>query len=221
MRGMKQLFMRGLFMPGIALGALLFSVTVSQAAPVTFNFGGLVSDVSDPLSPPISALGQQVHGSFTVNFTPQTGGTYNGVVTGFSIGLNGTPYSANFTPGLLNGVQIHDAGGNGQDSWKLGTSAIGTQINGFDPISFTLELKGKNMFTNDNLQPPNLGVALSQASWRLNFENGNDEGARVKGVISQLTAVPLPAAVVLFGAGLISLVGLGAGGLRNLRKSQA
>jgi hypothetical protein len=30
----------------------------------------------------------------------------------------------------------------------------------------------------------------------------------------------LPAAVFLFGAGLISLVGLGAGGLRNLRGTQ-
>lgn len=221
MRGTKQMLSRGFFLPGIALCGLLFSSTITQAAPVTFNFTGLVSDVSDPLSPPISALGQQVHGSFTINFSHATGGTYNGVVTGFTLNFDGKPYSAMFAPGLLNGVQIHNAGGNGTDSWKLGTTATGTQVNGFDPISFQLDLRGKSMFSNDDLQPPNLGVALSKANWRLNFEDGDDDGARIKGVISQLTAVPLPAAVVLFGAGVISLVGLGAGGLRNLRKSQA
>ena len=197
---------------------MLLPLNVTQAAPITFGFTGLVSDVSDPLSPPISSIGQQVHGSFTVNFTPQTGGTYNGVVTGFSIDFNNTPYSAHFTPGLINGVQVHNAGGNGMDSWKLATSATGSVINGFDPTAFSLELKGKNMFTNDDLQPPNLGVALSKASWRLNFEDSDEEGARIKGGFSHLTAVPLPAAVILFGAGLISLVGLGAGGLRNLRR---
>jgi len=216
----KQRFIQGLFLSGVAVCALALPVSVTQAAPITFNFTGLVSDVSDPLSPPISALGQQVHGSFTVNITPQTGGTYNGVVTGFSISFNGTPYSASFTPGLLNGVQVHNVAGNGIDSWKLGTSAAGTSINGFDPTEFKLVLKGHNMFTTDALQPPNLGAALTKASWRLNFENGDDD-ARIKGVISSLTAVPLPAAVVLFGAGLISLVGLGAGGLRNLRRPQA
>lgn len=220
MRTIKQLFFRGFFMPGIALCAYLLPVGIAQAGPVTFNFTGLVYDVSDPLSPPISALGQQVQGAFTVNFTPATGGTYNGVVTGFSMNFNGTSYSATFTPGLLNGVQVHNAGGNGQDSWKLGTNVTGTEINGFNPTAFTLELKGKNMFTSDDLQPPNLGVALSKANWRLNFEDADEEGARIKGVISQLTAVPLPAAVVLFGAGLISLVGLGAGGLRNLKKTE-
>ncbi|MBH0203993.1 MAG: hypothetical protein HP496_17260, partial [Nitrospira sp.] len=87
---------------------------------------------------------------------------------------------------------------------------MGTEINDFDPTSFSLELKGKNMLMTDNLQPPDLGVALSKASWRLNFENGDEDMARIKGGFSHLTAVPLPAAVLLFGAGLISLVGLGA-----------
>jgi hypothetical protein len=43
----------------------------------------------------------------------------------------------------------------------------------------------------------------------------------VSGVVTSLTAVPLPAAVLLFGAGLIALVGLGAGGLRNLHGAKA
>ncbi len=51
--------------------------------------------------------------------------------------------------------------------------------------------------------------------WRLDFGGA---GNYVVGSLAHLTAVPLPAAVILFGAGLISLVGLGAGGLRNLRR---
>ena len=51
------------------------------------------------------------------------------------------------------------------------------------------------------------------------FKDGNL--VRVQGALNSLTVVPLPAAVLLFGAGLISLVGLGAGGLRNLRWPQA
>ena len=39
--------------------------------------------------------------------------------------------------------------------------------------------------------------------------------------MTSLTAVPLPAGVVLFGVGLVALIGLGAGGLRNLRLPQA
>jgi hypothetical protein len=36
-----------------------------------------------------------------------------------------------------------------------------------------------------------------------------------------LIATPLPASAILFGVGLIALVGLGAGGLRNLREPRA
>jgi len=225
MQMIKKLFGKGLALPAIALCSVLLPLNDTQAAfiPITYNFSGLVSDVSDPLSPPISSVGQQVHGSFSVNFNPAaTGGAYYGVVTGFSINFSGTSYSATFTPGgLINGVQLHNAGGNGTDSFKLVTSVMGTEINDFDPTWFSLELKGKNMLTTDNLQPPDLGVALSKANWRLNFENGDEDMARIKGGFSHLTAVPLPAAVLLFGAGLISLVGLGAGGLRNLRGAKA
>ena len=67
---------------------------------------------------------------------------------------------------------------------------------------------------------PSLSSFASTNLWRLVFTPG---GGVVQGKLTSftLTAVPLPAAVILFGAGLISLVGLGAGGLRNLRWPQA
>jgi heme A synthase len=43
----------------------------------------------------------------------------------------------------------------------------------------------------------------------------------VSGVLTALTAVPLPAAVILFGAGLVALVGLGAGSWRQKKNSLA
>ena len=231
MRRIKQLFIRGLFVPGIAFCALALPVNTTQAAEITFNFTGFVDHVNPSLQPQIgvfnSGHAQGVTGSFKVDFdSSKTGGVYNGVVKGFSINLDGTSYSAKFAPGLLNGVQIHNAGGNGIDRWSLGTSVTGgagsPQVNGFDPREFYLELKGHNMFSNDNLQPPNLNAVFNQLpAWRLIFQNADHDSARLSGVISHLTAVPLPAAVVLFGAGLISLVGLGAGGLRNLRRPQA
>ncbi|MBH0203992.1 MAG: hypothetical protein HP496_17255 [Nitrospira sp.] len=110
MQMIKKLFGKGFTLPAIALCSVLLPLNATQAAiiPITYNFTGLVSDVSDPLSPPISSVGQQVHGSFSVNFNPAaTGGAYYGVVTGFSINFNGTSYSATFTPGgLINGVQL-------------------------------------------------------------------------------------------------------------------
>jgi hypothetical protein len=88
---------------------------------------------------------------------------------------------------------------------------------------FRLDLEDEdgNAITGTGLQnPPSLGD-LSSTQWRLVFENSNGRAVRLQGVLNSLTVVPLPAAVLLFGAGLISLVGLGAGGLRNLRRSQA
>ena len=68
--------------------------------------------------------------------------------------------------------------------------------------------------------PPSLGD-LTSTHWRLVFENMDGRTVRIQGALTSLIATPLPAAVILFGAGLISLVGLGAGGLRNLRWPQA
>jgi len=62
--------------------------------------------------------------------------------------------------------------------------------------------------------PPSLS-SFAKNQWRLDFGGGVGNY-----VVGSLAHVPLPAAVILFGAGLISLVGLGAGGLRNLRWPQ-
>ena len=95
--------------------------------------------------------------------------------------------------------------------------------NGYTPVRFDLQLDHETggAFTGTNLQNPPSLASLTGTRWRLIFENGDGNLVRIQGALNSLTAVPLPAAVLLFGAGLISLVGLGAGGLRNLRGSKA
>ncbi len=54
---------------------------------------------------------------------------------------------------------------------------------------------------------PSISSFNHKTEWRLNFAPGEKQ---VSGTITALTAVPLPPAVLLFGAGLVALIGLGA-----------
>jgi len=79
------------------------------------------------------------------------------------------------------------------------------------------------VFSNDHLPttPPSLS-SFATNSWRILFEDPSTHQARLIGTITTLTAaVPLPAAVILFGAGLVALVGLGAGSWRQKKNSLA
>jgi hypothetical protein len=159
------------------------------------------------------------------NATSNTGiGRYPGAVQSFSLNIGS--YSVSFDPaGDVNLVRIIDNPSG--DLWRLRTSVmgpgIGSGIGQYSPTEFRLDLEDEDGFaiTGTGLQdPPSLGN-LTSTQWRLVFEDAGGRMVRVQGVLNSLTAVPLPAAVLLFGAGLISLVGLGAGGLRNLRGSRA
>jgi hypothetical protein len=223
---LKQLLWRRFILPAAAVCALSVPVTAAQAALVNYSFTGNIDGIAPVLAP--------VSGSFRFDSDPtKSGGVYNGVVTGFTLKVGGGfSYQSTFAPGA-NAVTISQntpmAGGSG-DRWALVSAATGPTLTGTDysPFSFDLRLDrvGGGLFGNTNLQnPPSFAdfatSNLTAARWRLFFEDVNGNPAVVLGSISSLTAVPLPAGVVLFGIGLISLVGLGAGGLRNLRGSQA
>jgi len=223
MRMMKHGFIRGFFLPAAAACSLLVPFTAAHAALVSYSFTGSLDGVNSNLFP--------VSGSFQFdNGTSGSGGVYNGAVTDFTLNLGGGFHTSSFTGGA-NAVTISQntpmAGGNG-DRWALVSAATGSDLGGFTPFSFDLRLdrQGGGLFANTNLQdPPSFDSistsGLTAARWRLFFEDVNGNPAVFLGSITSLTAVPLPAAVILFGAGLISLVGLGAGGLRNLRGSRA
>lgn len=220
----KQTSIKGLFLPAIALCSLFMTGNVAQAALVTYSFTGGVSSISGALLSPTMNLTSPVSGSFQFdNATGGIGGNYPGAVKALTVAIGG--YSSSFAPGA-NAVTISQNGALGGglfgDRWKLVTAAMGLPVGGYTPLSFDLQLdrEGGGLFSNTNLQNPPSLSSLTSTRWRLIFENADGNLVTVRGAINSLTAVPLPAAVLLFGAGLISLVGLGAGGLRNLRGTQ-
>ena len=214
------------FLPAIALCSLLFSGTAAQAALVTYSFTGGVSTISGALLSSTMNLTSPVTGSFQFdNAITGVGGNYPGSVTAMTVTIGG--YESSFALGA-NGVTISQntslGGGLMGDRWKLVSAAMGeTTTSGYTPLRFDLQLdrEGGGLFTNTDLQDPPSLSSLTATRWRLMFENSDGNVVTVRGALNSLTAVPLPAAVILFGAGLISLVGLGAGGLRNLRRPQA
>jgi len=222
MKTKKQWSIIGIVLPAVALCSLLLSGNTAHAALVTYSFTGGVSHVNSPLLSTVNGM-SPVSGTFQFDNSPAVGGNYPGVVSNMSLNIGG--YTSSFAPGadavtILKNIDLGD-GFNG-DRWRLVTTATGLPINGYSPFRFDLNLDREgSLFANTDMQNPPSLSSLTGNRWRLIFENSNGSLVRVQGALNSLTAVPLPAAVVLFGAGLISLVGLGAGGLRNLRWPQA
>ena len=220
MKIMKQSSIKGLFLPAIALCSLLLSGNAAYAALVTFT--GNVTNVNGPLVSNAVNMTSGVSGSFQYNNSA-------GVVTNMTLAITDpmplSSYTSSFTPGanavtVANNVDLDGVNG---ARWQLVTLATGPlPLNGYNPFLFDIQLdKEGGVFNNtDLLNPPSIS-SLTGTRWRLIFENAGGNLVRVQGALNSLTTVPLPAAVILFGAGLISLVGLGAGGLRNLRRPQA
>jgi hypothetical protein len=221
MQMIKRWLSKGFMLPAAAICSLLVPCTAAQAALVQYSFTGTVGGANGALRSELP-VGSAMTGTFSFeNTTPSTGtGRYVGALQSFSLDIGS--YSVNFDPsGDLNLIRITDNPSG--DLWRLRTSVTGDSIGQYSPTEFRLDLEDEDglAITGTGLQnPPSLGD-LTSTQWRLVFEDAGGRMVRVQGVLSSLTAVPLPAAVLLFGAGLISLVGLGAGGLRNLRGSKA
>lgn len=221
MQMIKRWLSKGFMLPAAAVCSLLIPCTAVQAALVQYSFTGTIGGANGALRSELP-VGSAMTGTFSFeNTTPSTGtGRYVGALQSFSLDIGS--YSVNFDPsGDLNLIRITDNPSG--DLWRLRTSVTGDSIGQYSPTEFRLDLEDEDglAITGTGLQnPPSLGD-LTSTQWRLVFEDAGGRMVRVQGVLSSLTAVPLPAAVLLFGAGLISLVGLGAGGLRNLRGSKA
>ena len=197
---------------GIILGASLIG-TAASAALVTFNFTGTVDTVHTQLTSQFSTS-QTMSGQATVNTFGA--GVYS--IQGFNVNIGG--YNA--TMGTSGVVTINDVT-SGHDQFLLQVvQPNGVPVNSLNPSLFEIDLRGPHtVFPSNALPstPPSLSSFTNLNSWRLVFGPGT--GRVISGTLTALTAVPLPAAVLLFGTGLIALAGLGAGGWRRRRHSFA
>lgn len=224
MNHMHKFFLKLGFTASLLLLASIV-ITPANAASITFNFTGIVTGVGAQLGTTgdTTFSGQTLSGSYTFNSaTAGVGGgtimTYNGTISNLVVNIGS--YSATLGAGVPNFIQVTNLPT--LDSYTMQAPFTGSTVNGRTPQYFAIELADPThtAFTNVLLPttPPNLG-AFATKDFRLVFNGG--PVATVSGVLTSLTAVPLPAAVILFGAGLIALVGLGAGSWRQKKISLA
>jgi len=92
----------------------------------------------------------------------------------------------------------------------------GSMVGAFTPFDIQIDfIHGPGLFTgNNNL--PSLG-SMFNASIHVTFAK-NGQFPQILGSVDSMTAVPLPPAIILFGAGLVALIGLGA---RNWQRERA
>ena len=188
---------------------------------MTFSFTGAVGDVDTGLFPTFNA-GQKLAGSYTFESTTSLtnpDNRYNGAITGFSGTLG------SFSAVLGTGNNFIAVRNNLTTGDHYIVSVPLTPVPGVPGLGlrFRIELIDPSgaVFTSTALPttPPSLS-SFATNHWRLVFEDASGT-ARIHGVLTSLTAVPLPAAVILFGAGIVALVGLGAGGWRKKNNSLA
>ncbi len=205
----------------IGLGIILCGLLASPAtaALITYNFTGDVTHVHSQLvssfstsSSPTAMSGFVTLNTADTNVLDLKVGNYT--VTDFKVTIGS--YTA--TMGTSGLVEIKD-GPPGLDR-VTGTinAPNGPNVNFLAPRLFDVQLRGPaGTFSGDALPTtaPSISSFTNFNRWRLVF--GPGEGKVVRGTLTSLTAVPLPAAVLLFGAGLVALAGLGAGNWRQRR----
>lgn len=215
---------------GLAAGLLFGGGVVAAPAmadTIRFDFSGEVDHVGTQLSPPTPPFNTSstMLGSMTVNTTDgnpnNNRGSYQ--IESFTVTIGG--YTATFGPLSSGQVEIRNVPGGDRFDVALNNLITGNSVPSLLPSRFEIDLRGPNtLFNNDDLPgpgslPPGIGAFTVDTEWRLLFGQGG--GSRtVRGDMESLTAVPLPASVILFGLGLVALIGLGAGGLRNIRVPQ-
>jgi hypothetical protein len=210
----------------IMIGALPLE---TAAAPVTYTFTGAIGEVSFPLFTSNGTgsngfnTGLTLSGQFEFNplavptSLTSTAATYGNAVSRLSFNI-GSYASPDALGGGLTGVNYIKVANGATDAYQVAASALGPLVKNLAPSIFEIDLQdgGGTAFTNLALPgapAPQFSV-FNLNRWKLIFK----DGSFVQGSLTSLQAVPLPATVLLFGAGLVALVGLGAGGVRNLGK---
>jgi hypothetical protein len=212
----EQLSMKGSLSLAFAAGLLLWAglaVTPATAATIQYAFTGTVTQVTPRLSSTFSTSSSPsaMSGLITVNTTdtnPLNATFGNYTITNFSLNIEG--YTA--TMGT-SGIVVIRNGPPGNDQFNVTVNAPhGPVVSSLAPRLFEIQLRGPNsLFTSDALptSTPSVTAFTNRNLWRLVFGTGTNR--TVSGVMTAVTAVPLPSTAILFGGALVALVSFGAG----------
>ena len=217
---------------GLTAGILLcagLATAPAMASSITFTFTGTVTEVGHKLrepSPGPFSVDQSATGSYTFNpDTPNTGsgntGEYHGALDGPSTNFNVTigTYVASLGAGATR-IEVIDNPHNFRDeSYEVEGVFSGAPVNWQNPKSFQFDIEhpSSNQFNGISLPLTSPSVSsFDVRTLRLVFGYGGDDRTVIV-TLNEMTPVPLPPAVILFGAGLVSLIGLGA---RNRQRGQ-
>jgi len=201
----------------LMLISLLNLSSTAQAVIITYEFAGTLTSGLGSLS-----SGDAFSGAYTVDTDVVATGTSNSQfavfnnLTGVSLTIGG--FTAQVGPGTgLPEIQQDDVAG--ADRYALlGRNAVGSsQIGGFDlsVIGFRLDDTSGTAITNalDLLTDPVLSNFTSNTFLLFFVDSQGQLQEVVTGALTQLSQVPEPAALVLFGVGLAGL-----GALRAKRR---
>ena len=222
---MKRALNLSLSLLVLAVGSVLpiGEETRAEAALVTYEFSGNISEVPGSL---FTSGGTGANGfntglklSGTYTFDTAAAGLlpsslpiqlYNNSVSSLNLSIGN--YSAVLQGG---GTNLTTVSSGNPAFYSVNVGTAGNLVKGLAPSLFSINLADETgtAFSSVTLpgnQAPNLN-AFNVNRWTLAFSNGKT----LVGSLDTLKAVPLPATVLLFGAGLIGLVGLGARGRFN------
>ena len=249
MNHIRPVFLKLAFTVSMLLLASI-AVTPAKANLVTFAFEGTVETIGSALLlDPLSTFGTNstpiipmfLSGSYSFESTTPNGisgipqlGVYSSSISNLTFHVregSAAPFYSNTppppdpsTPNVI--IVQNDFLAGAGDVYQVKMHFSGPAVNAHAASSFTIDhlsVFPANPFSDNSLPttPPGLGGIGDQTSFQINFEGGL--GSTVRGNISSLTLVanPLPPAVILFGAGLVALVGLGAGSWRQRKNGLA
>ncbi|MCC6139887.1 MAG: hypothetical protein IT389_04640 [Nitrospira sp.] len=215
------------------LVSLCAAIAPAVAAPVTFQFAGVITSVQPVVGAATGiGIGQLFAGAYTfesstVDIESNTRQrVYAGALTSIGLTIGGqtvVPHQYPISIGEWGNIVVSndiDLGlfPNLYDRYKMEQSiSSGNVINGWRStfMAFDLLYLSSSTFDGDSLpvMPPSLG---SSGDNRFFYSFSNGIGTYYgEGRITSLTAVPVPAAVLLFGSGFTALIGLGAGSWRR------
>ncbi len=221
-----RIWFRSLIVTGIFIAT---GMTVSaQAEMVTFAFEGNLSQVDAPLASTWN-LGQAFSGTYTFdsnagNHGAPGAGSYLRAPQDFHATIGTAELIRGIPAGIggLGSIIINQSGippggdpALDVDSYRVRIITGGPPVSGFSPLFFRLDLidsTGSALSNNSLTSVPPILSAFQERTATFTFNHfdpvtGDISLASASGQVTGLTPVPLPAAAVFFGTGLLGLAG--------------